>query len=46
MLKQEKSTKIYTGRNRAYGGNVEIITLSGIYKMYVSVHFISGAQII
>jgi hypothetical protein len=35
---------MYMGRNGVYGGNVEIITITGIYKMSLSVQYISGGQ--
>jgi hypothetical protein len=32
-------------KNGIYGGNVEIIAISGIYKVFVSVYFASEGQI-
>jgi hypothetical protein len=32
-------------KNGVYGGNVEIITISGIYEVFVSICFVPESQI-
>jgi hypothetical protein len=34
-----------SGTNGVYGGNVEIIAVTGLYKVFVSVYFASEGQI-